>query len=119
MTTFYLSFTETDHAHWWNRFLKPGFRHVFSVMELAPGIVLGINPRVAGLEIALQEGSPRDYVRGTVLRYDSDFEGRRLPSWPVMTCATVIAYHIGAPIRVFTPWQLFKALRSRGARVVQ
>lgn len=126
MDEWFVVFRNSDHPHWWNRFLRPGFQHVYCLGQLADDIVLGVNPTLDGLEIGLMQGAAEQMAReaaregGNVLRVPGALPAYRLPQrFGLMTCATVVAYHLGLPVWAPTPWRLYRRLmRSFDAEAV-
>lgn len=126
MDEWFVIFRNSDNPHWWNRFLRPGFQHVYCLGQLHDDIVLGVNPTLDGLEIGLMPGDAGQMAREAVkdghnvLRVDGAMPAYRLPRrFGLMTCATVVAYHLGLPVWAPTPWRLYRRLmRQFDAEVV-
>jgi len=104
---------------WWLRFLKPGFRHCFVILETDRGCVW-IDPLSNRFTIKLLEG----YELAGLIRWYRDMgmrvervtidEQRLRPfPWGAMTCVEVVKRAIGMhDCFVLTPWQLFKNLKK-------
>lgn len=118
-------FAHRPAARWWDVFTRPGFRHVW-VLTRQPDVGGTIVLRTA-FDAFSPVWSPRpieDVARDLLaenaparaLVYASEFRDRLLPR-PFFTCVELAKLALGlrAPF-VFTPRQLFRLLRSRGAR---
>lgn len=102
---------------WWLRYLKPGFRHCFVMLETDRGCVW-IDPLSTGLTIKPLEG----FELAGLMRWYKD-QGMRVVkvnvderkaqafSWAPMTCVEVVKRLIGLrDCAVLTPWQLYQKL---------
>lgn len=120
----YLVFTEIDHAHWWDRWLAPGFRHVYAFRQTPEGW-LYINPRTDYTEIALEPYLNDNPANGfqvvsegpvTVLNVLAAVPKHRLRCrWFVgpVTCVEIIKSLLGIrAFFVFTPRQLYHYARQ-------
>lgn len=124
-------FTDTDKAGWWTPLLKPGYSHCWAFTELAPHLVLMVNPVKTHVAISCQDVWPYAVMQAAerdgkheVLAYD---QASRYPVPTVVppirrgllvTCASVLGYMLGVDERIMTPYRLRCALLKDEARIV-
>lgn len=105
---------------WWLRWLRPGFRHCFVVLECASGWVV-VDPLSHYTAIAhvpfIQEFDPISYYRQQgMLVVEAQFVSpnrRVLPIRPY-SCVECVKRVLGIRAGfVLTPWQLFRYLNKR------
>lgn len=106
---------QTDLA--WLRFLRPGFRHCFAVVQadgawvivdpLSHYTALRVVPELAGWQ-------PEPWFRHlgmTVVATEGREPPHRLAPWRPYTCVEAVKRVLGLRLPgVFTPWQLYRAL---------
>jgi len=116
---------EDGVRRWWWRFTKPGFRHCFALrymVDLNSWALVDWSNR--GLNV---EFLPKQYVDAIMLAVndsggaflDVDTEEQPARLFPPLTlyCVTAVKELVGLrDWRVITPWQLYCALRKRGAQ---
>lgn len=101
---------------WWKQWIKPGFGHAFCFTEVAPDMTVIINPLHAGLEVHIEPLPAWRVVKAMqesghkVVTVEGRFEYGLAKRFYWQSCATIVAYAVGLPARVFTPYQLFKQL---------
>lgn len=108
---------------WWLRYLKPGFRHCFIMLETDRGCVW-VDPLSTGLTIKPLEG----FELAGLMRWYKD-QGMRVVkvnvasgggavfNWAPMTCVEVAKRLIGLrDSGVITPWQLYQKLQGNRQR---
>lgn len=126
MLRYYFFFSNAT-THPISRLFKRGYQHVEMVTELDGGMVMHINPRWGRVDTGLTNEIPLHTIIGelknlgrTVVMYrceEPDPRARISRGLPI-TCATYLAYTIGLPFKGATPYQLYKALKSRGGEDV-
>lgn len=117
-------FMEPDGPAWWARALRPGFRHVCAVSKFADaGRWVWFHPARTGTSIQVftdEQFSPvlADLLARApaVLRVISRAERGNAPA--LAFCVGEIKALLGIRSCALTPWQLYWALRDRGAEVV-
>lgn len=129
-------FTDSSqHRRWWYRIFpsyRGAFRHVYAICEIAPNILMHVDPQKNALVHNYHVGRPSDHIRlvqragGRVLfvEFESgrpDLEtGRKFKQGCAITCTSVIAYMLGLDTRAVLPSQLWRVLVSRyGAKEVE
>lgn len=113
----YLVFSDTEAEHWWNRWLKPGFRHVFAIRRQGD-IWLAFSPQQGFTDIDALEGteSVMDIItnpHATVLHCDAErvMQGLRVRSlFAPFTCVEQVKSLLGIRHWCFTPYQLYRQL---------
>lgn len=107
----------------WLRFLRPGYRHCFALLESGGSWVM-YNPLSNGTEVEVWPGDQEEAIRAwlVVNGYEVIDEVvrplRPRPfSWAPYSCVEAVKRVLGlrAP-RVFTPWQLYRHLNKFGKR---
>lgn len=109
----WLLYTDTHRKHWWNRWLKPGFRHV-QALRRDGRVWVAFEPHTEFLDVHIirSDETPWDILphatvqRVVVLRE----EGRMRSKFHLgpITCVEMVKALLGirTPL-VRTPWQLF------------
>jgi len=104
---------------WWLRFLKPGFRHCFIILETDRGCVC-IDPISNRFTISMLEGYElkallhwyRD-MGMKVMNVGVDHNNCKSFFWAPMTCVEVVKRLIGLrESLILTPWQLYRYLKK-------
>ncbi len=124
----YLIFTPAKTRRWWDRWLKPGFNHVYA-MRWDGFNWLIVNPRSDYLQVensAVCDHTLRDVaigkataVMGVLCEVPEGTLRSRFFAGPV-TCVEVLKSLLGIrAFFVFTPWQLYKYARSRRGTIRQ
>lgn len=109
----------------WLKFLKPGFRHCFVVLEAADCWVL-YEPLSHRTEITVIQTQPSfdpaawlrhfDY---TVVPTTIQPPVRKAAPWRPFTCVEAVKRVLGIRARnIFTPWQLFEFFREQNEKVI-
>jgi len=104
---------------WWLRFLRPGFRHCFVLIE-SGGQWIAYNPMSNGCEFAVWAGLGEDAVCRSLNASGYTAIGvnvRPLRSgaypWRPYTCVEVVMRALNLRTAwVFTPWQLYRFLQK-------
>ena len=123
ISQWYVAFRDVKKTRWWQKFLKPGFRHSFAfTYDAACNRWLFLDPGWDG--ISLLGMHPLDFHKKLVKIYRTHTillcdTGKDVIFFPrlVMTCTTEIAHLLGFSTMAWTPWRLFCALRKRGAKI--
>lgn len=110
----------------WLRMLRPGFRHCFVIIENISheGAVSWVlyNPLSTGTQLAVWSSANDETVRIWLVQQGYEvLVARAIPAtervfcWRPYTCVEAVKRLLGlhAP-QVFTPWQLFNALKNQG-----
>ncbi|HFD16865.1 MAG TPA: hypothetical protein ENJ38_11260 [Rhodospirillales bacterium] len=118
-----IAFVDYGERHWWCRFLRRGFRHVFA---------LGYDPtteqwvladaKIGGMILRPIDGPTADLViadgrqHGRWLRCPAWHRGPAIPR-PCLTCVGMIEHLLGVPwIASWTPYRLYRRLLEAGAQ---
>lgn len=116
----------------WPSYRMP-FQHCYAACEVAPEIILFIDPQVNGIVRSFVVGRPKAHI-DTVLRLggkvlfvefpadrpDLDHTRGRNRRAPFLTCASAIAYELGLDTRALTPKGLHRVLLDRyGAEEIE
>ena len=110
---------------WWSIATRhrKGFGHVFCFSEIprSDGFILVTNPSLGRVEHFLVVGRTWKLIREFLESGDTVVVAKiesvahiAVRRGPLMTCATILAYHGGLPFRGVTPWQPYKALLDHG-----
>lgn len=119
-------FGDTGAAHWFDCFTRPGFRHVWLLVEDDRfGGTLELH---TGYDTFAVRWSPRDLAsvaaelaaahRGLVLAAECRI-GAPAPARPFLSCVEIAKHALG--VRgwwIFTPYRLYRHLRAHGAPVL-
>ena len=107
----WLIYGETDVQYWWNRLLKPGFRHVFGMQRTLDGwIAYKPFKSFTSIEYLRTDLYPYEIVPGTVQRV-SVLRQDLNPRWHIgpFTCVDQIKRLLGIQSwRIRTPYQLYR-----------
>ena len=103
---------------WWLKFLKPGYRHCFAVVETDRGCIW-VDPLSTNLNLKVLEG----YELAGLIKWYRDMgmkvlsvnvapsQGGDFP-WAAMTCVEIVKRLVGIRNRwIVTPWQLFSFIK--------
>lgn len=108
-----------------SRFLKNGFKHVFAMTAIDKTTTLCIEPLRAGVEHIFHNRDVEQIIdvccqsEFTVLRANIKIDNDKIvPRGVFVTCATYLAYTVGLPFFLFSPYHLYKALLKHGAREI-
>jgi len=120
----FVVFTDGDGAFWWQRLLKPGFRHCFVVRAEGKKTMM-ISHKGFRLSVDMLKMYCADFVQAqvmggyTVVRYQ--YQPIPKPTYrSIMTCVSVVINAIGITgILALTPYSLYRALISRQAKRVE
>lgn len=103
----------------WLRFLRPGYRHCFALLQSSDRWVL-YNPLSNGTEVEVWPGDREESLRAWLVQNGYEvidevvrpLKPRVLP-WAPYSCVEAVKRVLGlrAP-RVFTPWQLYRHLKN-------
>lgn len=122
MREFFVVFRNCDERYWWTRVFRSGFEHCF-VIQAQPGCSLAVNPRIHGMEVHVAGHSAIETLLDvwregdTVVTVNWPEMGYDMPRrWPVLSCATVVAYFIGLPHWCPTPYSLYRRLIRLGGK---
>ena len=104
---------------WWLRWLRPGFRHCFVVLNDGARWVL-VDPLAAHTEVRVLDGPVSADVPGwyrrrghAVVRASVRRDRRRVAPPAPFTCVEAVKRVIGlADPAVLTPWQLYRRLAA-------
>lgn len=112
--------------HWWDIFTRPGFRHCYAFAELAPGVLLVVNPLIHCVHIQSIASRPWRWIEreqdegGLIVTIEVDPDPCKPPRrGPVMTCASLVAYTMGLDTRAVTPYGLFRSILASGGEILQ
>ena len=120
-------FFDAGNRRWWDIFTRPGFRHCLALRYLEPmdawasvdwgneGLFVDFVPKrfVDALILGV------DDCGGAFLEFDAMPAQRRLlpPFFPY--CVTTMKHILGIrDFTIITPWQLYCALRKKGAKTI-
>lgn len=122
----YVLFADCDHLRWWNRFLKPGFKHVQLWRPIAFGPALDdkfwlvVDPGVEHIDTRIDWSPQPPWERDpsiTAMRVEVAVRKKKVRdffSFGPITCVELTKAHLGIySARIRTPWQLAKYLRAR------
>lgn len=116
--SWYLVFHDPDKRRWWDRWLKPGFRHCYA-LRCDRGVWVAVDGSLPCLSVDILPFSPdnRPYAPrgGTIIHVNAlvQPETFRTPQLIApFTCVEVCKAVLGirAPF-VWTPWQLYRHVR--------
>lgn len=119
-----LCFYDGETPTWWQKILKPGFRHVCACCYFADiGMWVYYNPTRRGTEI--QVARPDDFAGrwaqlardcAAILRFPSQADRNATPlSW---WCVGAMKALLGIRSGALSPYQLYRDLRAHGAEEV-
>ncbi len=116
-----VAFVDYGERHWWCRFLRPGFRHVFALgYDAASDIWLLADSKIGGMIVRPLPQETVDLVladgleHGRWLRCRYSDGARQIPR-PCMTCVGLVEHLLGVPwLTSWTPWRLYRRLRAAG-----
>ncbi|MEC8665492.1 MAG: hypothetical protein VXY16_08475 [Pseudomonadota bacterium] len=109
---------QTDRP--WLRFLRPGFRHCFVLLNDGRQW-MSFDPMLNHIEVKIQHSVNADFDlpnwlagRGyTVVNAPIDHSNKIPAPWRFFTCVEAIKRVLGLHARtIFTPWQLYKHLTN-------
>lgn len=117
-------FSSPRGVAWWCRILRPGFRHVYAASWYADAdrwVVFNPTRRGTVIELWSAADFPRRLDQflaesSAVLRVASRHEREHPP--PMPWCVGQVKALLGIRSAALTPWQLYHALRARGAEPV-
>lgn len=103
----------------WLRWLRPGFRHCFVLLETGVGWVL-INPLSNGTEVDIWPEDQEEALRAWFVQNGYEvidetvqpLASKALP-WSLYSCVEVVKRLLGLrDPRIVTPWQLYRFLKN-------
>jgi hypothetical protein len=116
-TEWWLVYKDTDRPYWWNRWLKPGFRHVCAYRRDGR-LWIAYQPDGGFLDIHVLrtdaqpwESEPHTAVQRVCVMRVANYLRARFFVGP-LTCVEAVTALLGVQSwRVRTPWQLFQHVR--------
>jgi hypothetical protein len=119
LKNWYVAFSDARVQMRFQRFLKPGFRHVRAFgFDAAAGVWLLFDPGWDGIIIRAFKNPTHliteAYAAGPVLYCETKTEIVWKPRF-IMACTSQVCHLLGVNLFVHTPWNLFCALKKRGA----
>ena len=110
---------------WWQRFLKPGYRHCGVVIEIGDRWVL-LEPLAASLQLEVVHSTAEELCarlrhRGLrVIETKLSRDRKPLLYLRPLTCVEVVKRTLGIhALNVWTPWQLHKKIQKIGKKTLK
>jgi len=120
--TWHVIFGEAQNPVWWQKLLKPGFRHVSALgYDLKGECWLYFDPGWDGITLRAATTGEADTIiamamlDGKMLQFDVQ-DNIVIKPRLFMTCVSQVLHLIGCNKFIFTPYKLFCALRKLGAK---
>ena len=118
----YVCFSDANHNMPFQKYLKPGFRHVCAFsFDPVSGTWIIFDPGWDGIVIRaiidperVQRMITQAYIKGPVLYCRVEGSIVWKPRF-ILACTSQICHLLGIDLFVHTPWRLFCALKERGA----
>lgn len=121
LPAWFIAFRESSDPRWWQRRLKPGFRHCFAFsFDPVAQMWLVFDPTLDATYLRYCEAERIPAITErchVILKVLVNTETKVVRPRPVLSCVTQCAQLVGLDSLVVTPWQLFCALSKRGATI--